>query len=117
DFLSRFTVFTTTVKRGRHFSDLNQSVKRLSKRFLQTFLSHPKTAYRSSPWHGAHYRAFLNTRNRIIDKNSVFVIVCLLIRLFAQFSSRMMQNNCTLMVADYYLTAKIRLLYLIKAFR
>ncbi|MEW5682647.1 MAG: hypothetical protein AB1780_09690, partial [Pseudomonadota bacterium] len=58
DFLFHFTALTTTVKRGRHFSDLNQAVKRLFKRFLQPNLTHPKHLNRSTSWHGAHYRAF-----------------------------------------------------------
>ncbi|MBU2071107.1 MAG: hypothetical protein KKA68_12760, partial [Gammaproteobacteria bacterium] len=75
DFLSRFTAFITTVKRGRHFSDLNFRVKRLFKRFLQLSFYHPKPANRSTPWHGAHYRAFLNRRKRLFKKTCVFKIV------------------------------------------
>ncbi|MBU2183360.1 MAG: hypothetical protein KKE08_10080, partial [Gammaproteobacteria bacterium] len=71
----RFTAFITTVKRGRHFSDLNFRVKRLFKRFLQLSFYHPKPANRSTPWHGAHYRAFLNRRKRLFKKTCVFKIV------------------------------------------
>ncbi|WP_310209543.1 hypothetical protein, partial [Rheinheimera pacifica] len=60
-----FTVLNTTVKRGRHFSDLSGSVKRLFERFLRTVLTHLKHRISATPWHGAHYRVFQNTCKRL----------------------------------------------------
>jgi len=105
------------VKRGRHFSDLTESVKRLFERFLQTVLTHLKHPNRSTPWHGALYRAFLNTCKRLFEKNEALRVVCLLIIRFAYFRYSSSTNKLLFMVAVYCLTAKIRLLYLVKAFR
>ncbi|MGP9803031.1 hypothetical protein, partial [Rheinheimera sp. NSM] len=69
------------------------------------------------PWHGAHYRAFLHCCKRLFAKNTLLPAVCLLNGLFACFSNKTTANKLRFMVAVYYLTAKIRLLYLIKAFR
>ncbi|WP_205311694.1 hypothetical protein, partial [Rheinheimera maricola] len=71
----------------------------------------------STPWHGAHYRAFSNSCKRLFSENEVLRAVCLLNALFAYFNYKLTANKLLFMVAVYYLTAKIRLLYLIKAFR
>jgi hypothetical protein len=91
DFLSRFTVFTTTVKRGRHFSDLNPAVKRLFERFLQPGLTHPKRPNCSTRLRAPHDMA------RIIGRfktgASVKLRIIAVLRSFEEKTNKVTENH------------------------
>ena len=72
--LLRFTFepFDSTALRGGHFSDFQLRVKRCFASFFTSFQNHPRAAFASPRWHGAHYREFLAARNTLFKKTYTF---------------------------------------------